>query len=127
MDVRPAEMLAQAVRRVQRRRPSDEGMAVAGELELKLGVRFGFMPYVLELLERAHQRLGHVLASIRTEPPADRMLDHVLPTSWGGGPKGRWGDALINRAPQQVERCGRMPAPCPGPSPSPTTRPRSTR
>src|SRR6266849_6310098 len=50
MDMRPAEMLAQAVRRVQRRRPSDEGMAVTGELELKLGVRFGFMPYVLQLL-----------------------------------------------------------------------------
>src|SRR5712692_4820099 len=76
MDVRPAEMLAQPVRRVKRRRPSDEGMAVTGELELKLGVRFGFMPYVLQLLERAHQRLGHVLAAIRTEPPADRVLDH---------------------------------------------------
>src|SRR5260370_4682754 len=51
-------------------------MSVTGELELELRVGLGFMPYVLELLQRAHQRFGHVLAAIRTEPPADRMLDH---------------------------------------------------
>src|SRR5207302_10080093 len=68
MDVSAAEMLAQARSRVQRSRAAYERVAVARQLELELRVGLGLVPDVLELLERAHQRLGHVLAAEGAEP-----------------------------------------------------------
>ncbi len=50
-------------------------MAVAGKLELELGVGLGLMPDAFELVQRAHQRFRHVLAAIGAEAAANRMLD----------------------------------------------------
>ena len=54
VDVRAAEVGAHPVCRVQRGRPADEGVAMAGELELKLRVCLGLVPNALQLVERAH-------------------------------------------------------------------------
>src|ERR1700674_18471 len=85
MDVRAAEVLAQARRGVQRRGAADKSMPVTGELELELGVGLGLVPHVLELFERAHQCLGHVLSAVGAEPAVDRVREgsalHQLNTS----------------------------------------------
>ena len=73
MDAGAAEVLAQARGRVEGGRPADEGAPVAGKLELKLRIGLGFVPHVLELVERAHQRLGDVLAAEGSEPSVDGM------------------------------------------------------
>ena len=86
VDVSAAEVRRQPRGGIKRRRPADECMAVARKLELKLCVRLGFVPHALELLERPHERLGDVLASIRAEPAAHRVLDQerisVSRTAW---------------------------------------------
>ena len=74
VDVRSAEVVAQARRRVERRGPADESVAVSGELELELRVGLGLVPDVLQLLERAHQRLGDVLAAEGAKAAAHRMV-----------------------------------------------------
>src|ERR1700694_1804812 len=83
MDVRAAEVLAQARRGVQRRGAADKSMPVTGELDL--GVGLGLVPHVLELFERAHQCLGHVLSAVGAEPAVDRVREgsalHQLNTS----------------------------------------------
>src|SRR5207248_3900588 len=58
---------------VQGCRAADESAAVAGELELELRVGLGLVPHVLELLERAHERLRDVLAAESPEASVDRM------------------------------------------------------
>src|SRR5258706_7611242 len=63
VDVRATEVLAKPRRRVKRSRPSDERVPVAGQLELELRVGLRLVPHVLELFERAHQGLRHVLTA----------------------------------------------------------------
>ena len=75
--MRAAEMVAEPRRGVERRRSADEGVAVARELELELGVGLGLVPGVLQLLERAHQRLRHILAAERPEAAAHRVAHAV--------------------------------------------------
>src|SRR5712692_6606100 len=99
VDVRAAEVGAQARRGIQRRRAADEGMAVAGKLELELGVGLGLMPDAFELVQRAHQRFRHVLAAIGAEAASDWVFDH-LPTPWGGRAQRGWGRVLIKRGSQ---------------------------
>src|ERR1700730_11908492 len=77
MDVRPAEMRAQSRGRVQRSRPPDEGMAVTGKLELELGVSLGLVPDAFELVQGAHEGLGHVLAAESAETSANRVFDQL--------------------------------------------------
>src|SRR5579859_1549793 len=74
MDVRSAEVVAESRRRVERRRPAHEGVAVPGELELELRISLGLVPDVLQLLEGAHQRLGHVLAAEGAETSPHRVV-----------------------------------------------------
>src|SRR5439155_11463724 len=73
VDVRAAEVLAQPRRGVERSRPADERAAMSGQLELELRVGLGLVPHVLELAQRAHQRLRHVLAAEGAEAPVDRV------------------------------------------------------
>src|SRR5262249_50261753 len=68
VDARPSEVLGQPLRRVQRRRPADEGVLLRLELELELGVGPGLAPGSLQLLEGGHQGLGHVLPAVGPEP-----------------------------------------------------------
>src|SRR5712692_5534439 len=77
VDVRAAEVLAQSRGGVQRRRAADESVAVSRKLELELRVRFGLVPFLLELIQGAHQRLRHVLAAVSAKAPADRMRELV--------------------------------------------------
>ena len=71
VDVGAAEVLAQPGGGVEGCRPADEGAPVAGQLELELRVGLGLVPHVLELLERAHQRLGDILAAEGSKPAVD--------------------------------------------------------
>ena len=73
VDVRTAEVLAEPRRRVERSRPAHKGVPMAGELELELRVGLRLVPQALQLLERAHESLGHVLPAKRPEPPPNGM------------------------------------------------------
>jgi hypothetical protein len=44
-----------------------------GELELELSVRFGFVPFLLELSQGSHQGLRDVLAAVLSEAASDRV------------------------------------------------------
>ena len=73
VDVGAAEVIAEPSSGIERRRATDEGTPVAGKLELELRVGFGLVPHVLQLLERTHQRLRHVLAAESPETAVDRV------------------------------------------------------
>ena len=73
VDVRAAKVLAEPRRGVEGRRPADERTAMPGQLELELRIGLRLVPHVLQLAQRAHQGLGHVLAAKRPEAPVDRV------------------------------------------------------
>ena len=67
----PAGDLAEAVGEVQRRRAPDEVAQQAVELGAEAGVAPGRDPRLLELGQRRHERLGHVLAAVGAEAMFD--------------------------------------------------------
>src|SRR4029077_10051880 len=67
----PAGDLAETVSEVQRRRTPDEVAQQAVELGSEAGVAPGRDPRLLELGQRGHERLGHVLAAVGAEAVLD--------------------------------------------------------
>src|SRR3989475_8846833 len=70
-----------------------------GELDLELGVGLGLVPDALELLQRAHKGLRHVLAAESAKPAGNRMLNQVglPPHSWGGRREAAGGESHSSR------------------------------
>jgi hypothetical protein len=67
VDARAAEMLRQAIGKLQRRGPPREVAQQAFELALEIPVRARLVVGALELLEQRHQSFRHVAATVGTE------------------------------------------------------------
>ena len=69
---RASAALREAPREVQRRGPPDEVAQQPVQLGAVAGVRAGLHPRLLELRQRGHQRLWHVLSAVAPEAVLDR-------------------------------------------------------
>ena len=67
IDLRAAEFAREALGEVKRRGPAAELAQVIFELALELGVLLRAEIFLLQFLQRVHQRLRHVTPAVRAE------------------------------------------------------------
>ena len=70
VDARPAGALGQPLGEVQAARPADVVVQQPLELAVEFRIRLGFAVGTVELVEREHERFGHVPPAVRAEPAA---------------------------------------------------------
>jgi hypothetical protein len=67
IDLRATQFTSEPLGVIERRRPAAELAEVVLQLALELGIFLGAEIFRLQLLERMHQRLGHVTSAVRSE------------------------------------------------------------